>query len=100
MTQPVDISTQYLLKEAQHFEDLVAQYFRCRANDILVACKAYMEGALVGSNIKDRVNNQVDQNSGSKEFKSAVVGMMNLLLTSFLRNGTPGCEVHRLPAEN
>ncbi|XP_024033107.1 putative ubiquitin-conjugating enzyme E2 38 isoform X1 [Morus notabilis] len=89
-----------LRRPPKHFEDLVAQYFRCRANDILVACKAYMEGALVGSNIKDRVNNQVDQNSGSKEFKSAVAGMMNLLLTSFSRNGTPGCEVHRLLAEN
>ncbi|EXB37990.1 hypothetical protein L484_004780 [Morus notabilis] len=98
MTQPMDSSAQYLLKEAQHLEDFVAQYFRCRANDILVTCKAYMEGALVGSNIKDRVNNQVNQNSGSKEFKSAVAGMMNLLVTSFSRNGTPGCVVHRLPA--
>ncbi|XP_024033106.1 putative ubiquitin-conjugating enzyme E2 38 [Morus notabilis] len=89
-----------LRRPPKHFEELVAQHFRCRAHDILLACKAYMEGALVGSNIKDRVNNQDDQNSGSREFKSAVADMMNMLVPSFSRNGTLGCEESRLPTKN
>lgn len=61
----------------------------------MVACKAYIKGALVGSNIKDAEKNKDKQEGGSKEFKLAVADMMSLLLTSFSRNGMPGWEQFR-----
>ncbi|CAN0921736.1 Probable ubiquitin-conjugating enzyme E2 25 [Linum grandiflorum] len=36
----------------QHFEDLVKGHFNKRANDIMVACKAYTAGAQVGCLVK------------------------------------------------
>ncbi|XP_057509759.1 putative ubiquitin-conjugating enzyme E2 38 [Actinidia eriantha] len=44
-----------LRRPPKHFENLVADYFRLRAHDILSACKAYMEGAEIGSVVNGRV---------------------------------------------
>ncbi|GAY55730.1 hypothetical protein CUMW_166410 [Citrus unshiu] len=83
-----------LRKPPKHFEDLVAMHFRNHAHDILVACKAYMEGAVVGHvNIKNG-NPEVDQVkwSSSKEFKDKLGQMMKILVNNFTRNGSTGCE--------
>lgn len=75
-----------LRRPPKHFEDFVAGYFRTNARRILLACKAYMEGAAVGS----FANN--DQAESSQEFKDAVARMMNGLVLIFLRNGSKDCE--------
>ncbi|KAK1405335.1 Ubiquitin-conjugating enzyme like [Heracleum sosnowskyi] len=78
-----------LRRPPKHFEDFVAGYFRTNARHILLACKAYMEGAVVGS----LANN--DQAGCSLEFKDAVARMMNGLVLIFLRNGSKDCEEFR-----
>lgn len=69
----------------QHFEDFVSGYFRTNARRILLACKAYMEGAAVGS----LANN--DQAESSPQFRDAVGRMMHGLVLVFLRNGSKDC---------
>lgn len=81
----------------QHFEDLVAYHFRNRAHDILVSCKAYMEGAVVGTVVvKDGVieGGKVEK-GGSSLFKTKVGQMMNILITNFTKNGSTDCEQFR-----
>ncbi|KAJ0110923.1 hypothetical protein Patl1_02251 [Pistacia atlantica] len=81
----------------QHFEDLVAYHFRNHAHDILVACKAYMEGAVVGTVVvKDGIieGGKVEK-GGSSLFKTKVGQMMNILITNFTKNGSTGCEQFR-----
>lgn len=94
MLSPLDdVTTRVLL---QHFEDLVAGHFWKRAHDILLACKAYMEGALVGSN----VNDEAKKSRVSGEFKANVAIMMNKLVTSFTRNGSSDCDQFLPPGTN
>ncbi|KAK3006729.1 hypothetical protein RJ639_017182, partial [Escallonia herrerae] len=82
-----------LRRPPKHFEDLVAGHFRSRAHDILSACKAYMVGAEVGS---------AARGSSSGEFKAAISGMMNALVSNFTRNGAKNCEqfASQVTAEN
>ncbi|XAR68018.1 Ubiquitin--protein ligase [Bertholletia excelsa] len=90
----------YTLRRPQryYFEDFVAGHFRLRAHDILSACKAYMEGAEVGSAAKGRVQgtNNVRSNQHN-EFMQALTRMMNNLITNFAKNGSKDCEQFRLP---
>ncbi|THG07795.1 hypothetical protein TEA_009268 [Camellia sinensis var. sinensis] len=82
-----------------HFEDLVAGHFRLQAHDILSACKAYMEGAEVGSVVRGVVedtNNKAEKNQPG-EFKEAIARMMNSLVTNFNKNGSKDCEQFRRP---
>ncbi|KAL5571173.1 hypothetical protein UlMin_020770, partial [Ulmus minor] len=83
-------------KPPKHFEELVAGHFRQRAHDILIACKAYTEGALVGSNVKDEQDE--NQNNGSREFRSQVSRLMNSLIARFTENGSVDCEQFRVSA--
>nr|XP_012572974.1 probable ubiquitin-conjugating enzyme E2 26 isoform X2 [Cicer arietinum] len=80
-------------KPRKHFEDLVVGHFYSRAHDILVACKAYMEGAQVGCLVKGGVQD-VDEGdkSCSNKFKSGLVGYVNPLVKEFERIGVKGCE--------
>lgn len=71
-------------------------HFRNRAHNILAACKAYTEGTLVGSVSGDAAQNV--ENSGSKQFKSSVARMMNMLITNFTKNGSTDCEQFRVGA--
>ena len=78
----------------QHFEDFVAGHFRNRARDIIVACQAYREGAIVGSVVvKDGVadGNKIEKGS-SEEFKGTMPKMINAVVKEFVKNGSTDCE--------
>ncbi|VVA36356.1 PREDICTED: probable ubiquitin-conjugating enzyme [Prunus dulcis] len=85
-----------LRRPPKYFEDFVLGHFRNRAHNILAACKAYTEGTLVGSVSEDAAQNV--ENSGSKQFKSSVARMMNMLITNFTKNGSTDCEQFRVGA--
>lgn len=73
-------------------------HFHNRARDILVACKAYMNGATVGYvTVKDGVAevNKAD-GSASGEFLATVRKMVNILITNFTRFGSIDCEQFRI----
>ena len=85
----------------QHFEDFVMGHFRNRARDILVACKAYMEGAQVGSLVKGGVQDvDVGDRSCSKRFKDSLAGYVDMLVKAFTQIGAEGCEIFQSPAMN
>ncbi|XP_027064822.1 putative ubiquitin-conjugating enzyme E2 38 [Coffea arabica] len=87
-----------LRRPPRHFEDLVAGHFRIHACDILTACKAYMEGAPVGSLVKGKAPDvEAADKSMSKDFKEAVAKMMNGLVSNFTKYGAKDCEQFRLP---
>ncbi|KAE9457644.1 hypothetical protein C3L33_10443, partial [Rhododendron williamsianum] len=79
----------------QYFEDFVAGHFRVRAHDILSACKAYMEGAEVGSFDKG-VPHSNTAVTNRPDFKAAVARMMNGLVNNFMKNGSEDCEQFRI----
>ncbi|XVF66832.1 hypothetical protein PTKIN_Ptkin10aG0069500 [Pterospermum kingtungense] len=78
----------------KHFEDLVAGHFRNRARDILVACQAYKEGAIVGSVVvKDGVPDASKIEKGSsEEFKGTIPRMINAMVKEFVKNGSTDSE--------
>ncbi|KAJ6360862.1 hypothetical protein OIU77_004812 [Salix suchowensis] len=87
-----------LRRPPKHFEDLVIGHFHIHAHYILVACKAYADGAIVGSvTVKDGVAD-VDKadKSASGEFKATVKKMINALVTNFTRFGSIDCEQFRI----
>uniref|UniRef100_A0A7N0TJH8 E2 ubiquitin-conjugating enzyme n=1 Tax=Kalanchoe fedtschenkoi TaxID=63787 RepID=A0A7N0TJH8_KALFE len=71
-----------------HFEDLVVGHFRVRAHDIMAACKAYMEGVIVGS----ALNGEGEKGKCSIEFKQGVTQMMIVLIKLFTSNGSKDLE--------
>lgn len=79
-----------LRRPPKHFEDLVLGHFRSHAHVILSACRAYMDGAQVGSMV-----NKDDQN-GSKQFKAAMGRMLNGLVSNFTRYGATDCDQYRV----
>ncbi|GFZ05668.1 hypothetical protein Acr_17g0012400 [Actinidia rufa] len=79
-----------------HFEDFVAGHFRLRGHNILSACRAYMEGAEVGS--ADRERDPYAGGNNPIEFKAAVGRMMKSLVTNFIKNGSVDCEQFRTTA--
>lgn len=68
-------------------------HFFKHAQDILVACKAYMAGAQVGSLVKGGVQD-VDEGdkSCSKGFKNSLAKLNNLLVKAFTNIGVTDCE--------
>uniref|UniRef100_A0A1D1ZAJ4 Putative ubiquitin-conjugating enzyme E2 25 n=1 Tax=Anthurium amnicola TaxID=1678845 RepID=A0A1D1ZAJ4_9ARAE len=70
----------------QHFEGLVASHFRGRGRRILLACKAYMEGATVGSETLSGV-----KGSPSPDFLSSLRCRFDSLLAEFKAGGAD-CE--------
>ncbi|XP_023535063.1 uncharacterized protein LOC111796600 [Cucurbita pepo subsp. pepo] len=77
----------------KHFEDFVRGHFFKRAHDILVACKAYIGGAQVGSLVKDRVKDLKPSNkSCSDHFKQCVNHVLSRLVETFKRIGVSDCE--------
>ena len=74
----------------QHFEDFVAGHFRLHGHNILSACRAYMEGAEVGSEDRERTTDASGNNP--IDFKAAVGRMMKSLVTNFIKNGSEDCE--------
>lgn len=83
----------------QNFEDLVKGHFCNRASDILVACKAYMEGAQVGCLVKGGVQD-VDEGdrSCSQRFKDSLSGYMNMLVKEFAKVGAKDIDKLLPPA--
>ncbi|XWS68641.1 hypothetical protein CRYUN_Cryun04dG0108300 [Craigia yunnanensis] len=83
-----------LRRPPKHFEDFVAGHFRNRARDIIVACQAYKEGAIVGSVVvKDSVPdaNKIEKGS-SEEFKGTMPKMITAVVKEFVKNGSTDCE--------
>lgn len=80
-------------KPPKHFEDFVVSHFRNRAHDILVACKAYMDGAQVGCLVKGGVQD-VDEGdqSCSKKFKASLAVQVKQLIAAFMQIGIKDCE--------
>ncbi|KAK7244299.1 hypothetical protein RIF29_39119 [Crotalaria pallida] len=90
----------YLIrKPPKNFEDFVLGHFCNRANDIMVKCKAYMEGAQVGCLVKGGVQD-VDEGdkSCSKQFKDSLTGYVNMLATEFAKLGAKDCGKFQSPA--
>lgn len=84
----------YLIRRPpKSFEDFVKGHFCSRAQDILVACKAYIDGAQVGCLVKGGVQD-VDQGdkSCSKEFKHSLPAYVDMLVKEFTQVGARDCE--------
>ncbi|XWS54178.1 hypothetical protein CRYUN_Cryun10bG0067500 [Craigia yunnanensis] len=83
-----------LRRPPKHFEDFVAGHFRNRAGDIIVACQAYKEGAMVGSVVvKDGVPDADKIEKGSSEdFKGTMPKMINAMVKEFVKNGSTDCD--------
>lgn len=77
----------------QYFEDFVAGHFLKCANDILVACKAYSDGAQVGCLVKGGVQD-VDEGdkSCSRSFKDGLASYMKTVVDAFTQVGVKDCE--------
>lgn len=86
-----------LRRPPKHFEDFVAAHFRDCARNVLAACKAYAEGAHVGSAVEDGAQDKAVKRKPS-EFKSTITKMMNMLITNFTKNGSTDIEQFRPPA--
>lgn len=72
----------------QHFEDFVAGHFRKQGRLILVACRAYMGGAQVGSIIKDEVQDvDEDDKTPITRFKVTLKKLFEELLMEFTVKG-------------
>lgn len=89
--------TYTLRRPPKHFEDLVIGHFRCHAVDVLSACKAYIEGAPVGSVVNGIVqDSSATANRSSSTFRESVSKMMNGLISLFTKNGAKDCDRFRL----
>ncbi|CAL5405842.1 unnamed protein product [Camellia sinensis] len=77
----------------KHFEDFVIGHFYKRAQDILVACSAYMDGAQVGCLVKGGVQDvDAGDRSCSQYFKVALAGYITVLVQAFSQIGAKDCE--------
>lgn len=68
-------------------------HFCKRAHSILTACKAYMDGAQVGSVVKSGVQNFYQGNKNhSQQFKNSLASYIDLLVKEFTQIGAKDCE--------
>ncbi|KAL6999509.1 ubiquitin-conjugating enzyme [Sarracenia purpurea var. burkii] len=80
-------------KPPKHFEDFVIGHFCKRAQDILVACKAYMDGAQVGCLAKGGVQDvDAGDKSCSQSFKDTLAGFIPVLVQAFSQIGAKDTE--------
>lgn len=86
-------------KPPKHFEDFVVGHFFKHARDILVACKAYMDGAQVGCLVRGGVQD-VDEGdkSCSQNFKDNLGRYVKTLVTAFTQVGVKDCDKFIPPA--
>ncbi|KAF5478650.1 hypothetical protein F2P56_005193 [Juglans regia] len=85
----------------KHFEELVLGHFCNCAHDILVACKAYMDGAQVGCLVKGGVQDvDAGDKSCSNKFKNDLVGYVDMLVKAFTQIGAENCDKFLSPALN
>ncbi|KAL0921249.1 hypothetical protein M5K25_008306 [Dendrobium thyrsiflorum] len=78
---------------ANHFEDFIAGHFRNHGRKILVACRAYTQGAQVGCVVGNGVQD-VDQGdkSSSSAFKKTLSTLFEQLLVEFTVKGAD-CDI-------
>ncbi|XP_011654074.1 probable ubiquitin-conjugating enzyme E2 25 isoform X1 [Cucumis sativus] len=77
----------------KHFEDFVRGHFYQRAHDILVACKAYINGAQVGSLVEGGVQDlELSDKSCSDSFKQSVTHLLSQLVAAFKGIGVSDCD--------
>ncbi|KAF9588429.1 hypothetical protein IFM89_010188, partial [Coptis chinensis] len=69
--------------EPPHFEALVKEHFRSQSHSLLQACKAYMDGAPVGSAFSCANAAQDAQRSSSKGFKIMLAKLFPKLVSGF-----------------
>ncbi|KAK4752519.1 hypothetical protein SAY87_021317 [Trapa incisa] len=84
--------TYMIRKPPKHFEDFVTGHFFRRANDILTACKAYMEGSLVGSPVRGVPSIHVGEKDCSSEFQQTLGAYVRILVKAFMEIGVKDCE--------
>lgn len=73
-------------------------HFCKHAHDILAACKAYINGAQVGSLVKGGVQDVDRSNkSCSKNFQENVAVLVNMLVQAFSQVGVKDCEKFLVP---
>ncbi|CAN4087391.1 unnamed protein product [Withania somnifera] len=76
----------------KHFEDFVLGHFFQSAQDVLVACKAYMDGAQVGSLVRGGVQDVDEGNkSCSSTFRASLIGIKTVIDT-FKEIGAKYCD--------
>ncbi|KAK4723452.1 hypothetical protein R3W88_026231 [Solanum pinnatisectum] len=77
----------------KYFEDFVLGHFFRSAQDILVACKAYSDGAQVGSLVRGGVQD-VDEGdkSCSPTFKASLAGFIKTVIDAFKEIGVKDCD--------
>ncbi|KAI0515985.1 hypothetical protein KFK09_008656 [Dendrobium nobile] len=82
-----------LRRPPRHFEDFIAGHFRNHGRKILVACKAYTQGAQVGCVVGNGVQD-VDQGdkSSSSTFKKTLSTLFEQLLVEFTVKGAD-CDI-------
>ena len=80
----------------QHFEDFVSGHFLVRGRAILLACRAYMEGADIGCIVKDEIQGcRKVEKRNLQGFKRGIANLMNSLIVNFTMNGSEDCaEFH------
>ncbi|XP_075486573.1 uncharacterized protein LOC142526208 [Primulina tabacum] len=80
-------------RPAKHFEDFVIGHYCKYARDIMVSCKAYLEGAQVGCLVKGGVQD-VDEGdkSCSQHFKNRLAGFIPTLVHTFSQIGAKDCQ--------
>ncbi|KAG0449244.1 hypothetical protein HPP92_027361 [Vanilla planifolia] len=77
----------YILRQPpKHFEALVLEHFTNQANEILLACKAYMDGAQVGS-FGSAQGSKDGYRSSSAGFRIMLAKLFPMLISSFATLG-------------
>ncbi|TKY59265.1 ubiquitin-conjugating enzyme E2 24 [Spatholobus suberectus] len=81
-------SMMYLLrKPPKHFEALVEEHFRKRSQHILLACKAYLEGASIGCGFGCGKTEHENQKGTSTGFKIMLAKLFPKLVEAFSEKG-------------
>ncbi|KAG5010603.1 hypothetical protein JHK87_019118 [Glycine soja] len=70
-----------------HFEELVEEHFRKRYQHILLACKAYLEGASIGCAFDSEKNEHENQKGTSTGFKIMLAKLFPKLVEAFSDKG-------------
>jgi ubiquitin-conjugating enzyme E2 O len=71
----------------QHYEDFVRDHFTCRASHIINACKAYLDGAQVGSICSKGKLSGGCHKSCSTGFKLMLAKLLPKLVSTFTEMG-------------
>ncbi|KNA20731.1 hypothetical protein SOVF_049720 [Spinacia oleracea] len=84
----------------KYFEDLVFGHFYMHAHDILAACKAYLDGAEVGSYDKNKSPaSEVNGSNCSELLKMTLPTYIKSLVEAFTKIGVKDCEKYLVPVD-